>query len=424
LVRGVNWLGDAVMTTPALLRLREKFPEARISLLTPEKLVDLWNNHPAIDDVISFTRDEGLLHIATRLRAESLKRSLALLRARREAGRAAYKETAAMGGTFAQAIANVAKEVSIETIDSAKEARKQAIDLALVLPNSPRSALEVFFARIPQRIGYARPWRNIFLTQTIAPRAEAVKMRKRSVAEIKRLVAADVSRRQTSVSRVLTHTATGAHQIHEYLHLAAALGANPEPLPPQLFVTLQEIGAAKEKFKLEEISTPVLGLNPGAEYGPAKRWPVERFIAAAREIHTRTNCVWLLFGGKSDVNLTSQIAAAFHAFGIRHHNLAGQTTLRELMVLLKLCRVLLTNDTGPMHVAAALGTPVVVPFGSTSPELTGPGLPGDPRQQLLKSDAPCSPCFLRQCPIDFRCLQGIGVDQVVDAVGEALQDEA
>ena len=86
------------------------------------------------------------------------------------------------------------------------------------------------------------------------------------------------------------------------------------------------------------------------------------------------------------------------------------------MALLKLCRVLLTNDSGPMHVAAALGTPVVVPFGSTSPELTGPGLPGDPRHRLLKSDAPCSPCFRRECPIDFRCMNGISVERVVEAV--------
>jgi heptosyltransferase-2 len=101
-------------------------------------------------------------------------------------------------------------------------------------------------------------------------------------------------------------------------------------------------------------------------------------------------------------------------------NLAGKTSLRELMALLKICRVLLTNDTGPMHVAAALGTPVVVPFGSTSPELTGPGLPGDSRHRLLKSDAPCSPCFLRECPIDFRCLNGISVERVVEAVLSAI----
>jgi heptosyltransferase-2 len=101
-------------------------------------------------------------------------------------------------------------------------------------------------------------------------------------------------------------------------------------------------------------------------------------------------------------------------------NLAGKTSLRQLMALLKLCRVLLTNDSGPMHVAAALGTPVVVPFGSTSPVLTGPGLPGDPRHQLLQCAAPCSPCFRRVCPIDFRCMTGIRPDRVVEAVWQAL----
>jgi len=86
------------------------------------------------------------------------------------------------------------------------------------------------------------------------------------------------------------------------------------------------------------------------------------------------------------------------------------------MALLKLCRVVLTNDTGPMHLAAALGTPVVVPFGSTSPTLTGPGWPGDPRHQLLLTDAPCAPCFRRECPVDFRCLNGLAVERVVTAV--------
>ena len=96
--------------------------------------------------------------------------------------------------------------------------------------------------------------------------------------------------------------------------------------------------------------------------------------------------------------------------------LAGQTGLGELMAALQACRVLITNDTGPMHVAAALGVPVVVPFGSTAPDLTGPGLPGDPRHQLLRSDAPCAPCFRRECPIDFRCLRDISVERVVAAV--------
>ena len=90
------------------------------------------------------------------------------------------------------------------------------------------------------------------------------------------------------------------------------------------------------------------------------------------------------------------------------------------MSLLKLCRVLLTNDSGPMHVAAALGTPVVVPFGSTSFELTGPGLPGDSLHHLLRAQAACAPCFRRTCPIDFRCMTGISVERVVAAVLEAL----
>jgi heptosyltransferase II len=171
---------------------------------------------------------------------------------------------------------------------------------------------------------------------------------------------------------------------------------------------------------LEKITQPVFGLNPGAEYGPAKRWPVERFIAAAQEIQRRTNCVWILFGGRGDVEIVNQIASQLLSANSHLLTLAGKTSLRELMALLKLCRVLLTNDTGPMHVAAALGTPVVVPFGSTSPELTGPGLPGDPRHRLLKSNVPCSPCFLRECPIDFRCMNGITVERVVETVIQTL----
>ena len=359
LVRGVNWLGDAVMTTPALLRLREKFPGAHIALLTPAKLRELWLNQPTVDEVIPFAPGEGIWSIGGKLRA----------------------------GKY---------------------------DLALVLPNSPRSALEVFLAGIPQRIGYQRPWRNLLLTQAIAPRIGVVKMQKRSPAAIHDLI--------RKPKPQITPPAS-SHQIHEYLHLAARVGASPEPLEPQISVAPGEVEAAKRKFGLENITQPVFGLNPGAEYGPAKRWPIENFIAAARGIQQRTNCIWLLFGGSGDVELAERIAAEIHPPSSLPHpqNLAGRTSLRELMSLLKVCRVLLTNDTGPMHVAAALGTPVVVPFGSTSPELTGPGLQGDSRHRLLKSDAPCSPCFLRECPIDFRCMNSISVARVVEAVSQTAQ---
>jgi heptosyltransferase-2 len=345
LIRGVNWLGDAVMATPALIRLREKFPDAHIAILTPEKLAELWKNHPAVNELISFSTRENVFAIAKKLRAKKF-------------------------------------------------------DLALVLPNSPRSAIEVFLAGIPKRIGYARPWRNFFLTEKVAPRVEAVKMQKRSVAEIKKLIA------ENPESRIRNpEIPKSAHQIFEYLHLVAALGANPEPLPPKLFVAPEEIEAAKKKFGLEKISNPIFGLNPGAEYGPAKRWPVERFIAAAKEIQQQTNCVWILFGVKNDLETTNQIESAVQNPQSRVFNLAKKTSLRELMALLKLCRVLLTNDTGPMHVAI---------FGSTSPELTGPIFSS--ASKILKADAPCSPCFLRECPIDFRCMNGIGVERVVEAV--------
>ena len=365
LVRGVNWLGDAVMTTPALLRLRERLPAAHITLLGPAKLNDVWRHHPSVDETISFQSGEGVFSIAKKLRA----------------------------GRF---------------------------DIALIFPNSPRSAMEVFFAGIPQRIGYARPWRNIFLTQTVPSRTGAVKMQKRSEAEIHSLIAGQciaTSHQPPATSNFL------AHQTHEYLQLAAALGANSDPLPPQLVVTSDELQATKEKYGLADTTRPIFALNPGAEYGPAKRWPIEKFITVAQAIQKQTNCTWLIFGGKGDMELAGRITQEIQrpATSNQSLNLAGQTSLRELMALLKLCRVLLSNDTGPTHVAAALGTPVVVPFGSTSPELTAPGLPGDPGHQFLRADVPCAPCFLRDCPIDFRCMNGIRSERVVEAVLKAYR---
>ena len=244
------------MTTPALLRLRETFPDAHIALLTPDKLTDLWQNHPAVNEVISFAAGENIFSVAKKLRA----------------------------GKF---------------------------DLALALPNSPRSAMETWLAGIPQRIGYARPFRNFFLTQAVPPRTDAMTMRKRSVGEIKELAAATNQSRTGRTPVPLS----SAHQIHEYLHLVATLGANPEPLAPQLTVTPDEIEAAKKKFGLSETTQPIFGLNPGAEYGPAKRWPIERFIAAAKQIQQRTNCVWVLTGGKNDAVLAAQIQSAI---GNRH----------------------------------------------------------------------------------------------------------
>ena len=332
LVRGVNWLGDAVMTTPALQRLREAAPEARITLLTHEKLADLWSGYPHVDQVLTFRAGESAFSVARRLNA----------------------------------------------------------DLALILPNSPRSALECFLARVPRRVGFARGGRSILLTDPVPMRQETVHLRKRSAAEIRRL--ADSGKPRTQFA------ATG-HQIHDYLHLLRAMGFSAEPTPPKLYTDDAELRRKHLDDKLW------FGLNPGAEYGPAKRWPAELYVQAAREIQRLTGCAWVVFGGVRDKPLTQPIASALGAL-----DLTGRTTLRELAACFRGCKVLLTNDTGPMHLAAAVGTPVVVPFGSTSPELTGPQT-----GMVLTGNAGCAPCFRRECPIDFRCMRSITVEQVIQA---------
>jgi heptosyltransferase-2 len=363
LVRGVNWLGDAVMTTPALQRLRERFPDAKITLLTEGKLAELWKHHPAVDETISFSREEGVLPLLRRL-------------------------------------------------------REQRFDLALIFPNSFRSAFECWRAGVPVRVGYGGNARSLLLTQNVAHPAKEFKMRKRSVAEVRNLIASNSERSRTAVPAT-------AHHIHHYLLLVKAVGARDEPMRPQIHVRPEETSAFAAKFGLSG-QVKLFGLNAGAEYGPAKRWPAENFIAAAIEISRAVKSSWLVFGGAGDVELNSRIASEINSTfrkgisnGLLAINTAGRTTLRELCAGLALCSTVLTNDSGPMHVAAAVGARVVVPFGSTSPELTGPGLPGDERHTILRSPPPCAPCFLRSCPIDLRCLTQIKVDDAVAAVLKA-----
>lgn len=352
LVRGVNWLGDAVMTTPALQRLRAAKPAARITLLTPEKLAGLWPGHPSVDATLTFNDHESVFSVAKRLRAERF-------------------------------------------------------DSAIVFPNSPRSALEVFLARIPRRVGYARGGRSFLLTDALPLRAGAVKMHKRSGAEIQQRIAANIPRETFPAE---------AHHVHDYLQLVAALGANPAPLPPLLHVSAEEVSAARSKFQLDGPG-PLFALNPGAEYGAAKRWPAERFVEAAVQLHQRVTCRWVVLGGRADVELSEGITRQINAATgtVTATSVAGKTSLRELCAVLKACALVITNDTGPMHVAAALGVPVVAPFGSTSPELTGPQSAPGLSHALLRGEAACAPCFLRECPVDFRCLKSIAAPPVVEA---------
>ncbi len=357
LVRGVNWLGDAVMTTPALTRLRQAYPEARIGLLSPEKLAGLWEGQSIVDEVMTFSASESVWQVGRRL-------------------------------------------------------RERQFTAAVAFPNSVRSALELWLAGIPKRIGAARFGRSLFFTQTIPAPSSAFEMRKRSANEIRQRVQSDGG---------MTYYPAEAHHVHHYLRLTAVLGASQEPMAPRLEVSNEELGIVRGKFGLTNVDgRPWFGLNPGAEYGPTKRWPREGFVEAAKALQDKTGCRWVVFGGEGDVPLAEWIAKEVAERSNQSPlNLAGKTTLRELTAALKLCDFVLTNDTGPMHLAAAVGTRLVAIFGSTSPELTGPVF--SPRARVVRNNAPCSPCFRRECPIDLRCMRDIKTDQVVAAALECLK---
>jgi heptosyltransferase II len=344
-IRGVNWLGDAVMALPALERLRELKPKARIGLVTPAKLAELFAGHPAVDETIPFEKAEGTFKLARRLR-----------------------------GRF---------------------------DTALILPNSFRTAAEMWLARIPERVGYRGNGRSWLLTGTVARLPSERRMHKRTEAEVRERIAANLPRE--------TYPAT-AHHIHQYLGLVRALGANADPIAPRIYLTQAERDAFRTRFSIGQ--KRVVGINPGAEYGPAKRWPAEYFIETARLVSRDGDCTWLVFGGPADARTAEAIANAIPGA----INVAGRTSLRELCAGLSLCETVITNDTGPMHLAAAAGARVIVLFGSTSPELTGPGLPGEGRHRLIVGQAACAPCFRRECPIDFRCMHSIEPKRVADAV--------
>ena len=351
----MNWLGDAVMSTPALMRLREAKPAAHIGIATPAKLAELWHAHPAVNEIIPFTKAEGTGNLSKRLRA---------------------------GG----------------------------YQTAIIFPNSFRSAFECWLAGVPQRIGFGGGGRTVLLTRVVPRRREEIPMHKRSAVEIRKLIS-------ETPGKARDRFPMSGHHLYSYLHLVNAVGASASPAPPRVAVTPGETDEFRRKHGIAD-DLPLIGLNPGAEYGPAKRWPAEYFIQAAARVEATQPCGWIITGTSADGALTNEIATGIRRQHptARIYNLAGRTTLRELCVALELGTVVLTNDTGPMHLAAAVGTSVVVPFGSTSPELTGPGIPGDERHRPILGQAPCAPCFRRECPIDLRCLRSISPEIIAAEV--------
>lgn len=306
-VRSPNWLGDAVMSVPTVRSFKLGRPDAHVAVLCPKKLAGFWQRVPDIDEVVAIETGESVFSVAAKIR-----------------------------GRF---------------------------EVAVVLPNSLRTALEVWLAGIRRRVGFEGHSRKWLLNQIIPKPKE---------------------NRQVPL-----------HDTDVYWAIARRCGAEEMPVTPPAW-----------KRKRGEC---VIGVCPGAEYGPAKRWPTYKFQMMMKEVNKRLDCQWVVLGTAADTPIAREIIA-----GVPNAtDLTGKTTLAELMDLLAVLTGLVTNDTGTMHLADFLGTPLVAVFGSTEPQLTGPR---GPRSVVIRQKVECSPCFLRECPIDFRCMEDIPMEDVVRAV--------
>ena len=317
LIRSSNWLGDAVMSAPAVRAIKRGRPDAHVTILVPEKIAPMWKLISEVDEVLALPNKS-------------------LLSARRLI------------------------------------ARQKPFDVAILFPNSLRVALETW--RVPRKVGYRGHNRSWLLNQIVR------EPRKPGPPE---------------------------HHAIRFLRIADDCGADVDLTKKIDNFSFPQTSNIKRQTSL--------GLCPGAEYGPAKRWLPERFAETAAPISEKTKAKWILLGTKNDQAIGETIAATL---GENCVNRIGQTTLDELIDQLRECRALLTNDTGTMHLAALLGVPVVAVFGSTEPALTGP-LGNE--HVIVRHHVECSPCFLRECPIDFRCMKEVTTQQVIDAMMSILR---
>jgi lipopolysaccharide heptosyltransferase II len=260
--------------------------------------------------------------------------------------------------------------------------RGPSFDVAILFPNSVRAALESWLTRIPRRVGYRGHWRRWLLNQIVpVPRKPG----------------------------------PPEHHSLRFLRIARECGAETFDSDRSRAGIQYSTSNVQMAINRQPIK---IGLCPGAEYGPAKRWLPKRFADAAEKISAQSSVQWILFGTPRDATAGDQIAAAL---GDHCVNRIGETTLDQLIDELRECHLLLTNDTGTMHLAALLGVPVVAIFGSTEPRLTGPL--GDDHM-ILRHHVECSPCFLRECPIDFRCMKAVSVQEVANAVLSILRKQS
>jgi heptosyltransferase-2 len=335
-VRGANWVGDAVMTVPALRELRRVLPGARITLATRAWAEGIFEGADFVDDLMP-VEDGG-------------------------------------GGAFFRQV---------------REWRARRFDLAVLLPNAFAPALVAFAARVPFRLGHATDGRGLLLTHPLAVpewrgRRHEVFYYLNLVAELERAL-----KGSTGV-RLDDATATAA------------------PSRPEVSVSAERLEAAREFLRARGVrfERPVVALCPGSTNSRAKRWPAERFAALADLLIEEAGAEVLLVGSGEELEVSRAVES--HAREPLRV-MTGETDLAQTVALLGVCDLLVTNDTGPAHIAAALARPVVVIFGPTDPATTRPFATVS---EVVRVPPECAPCMLRDCPIDHRCMTAVTPEMV------------
>ena len=333
-VRGLNWIGDAVLSLGALQGLKTTRPDLSISVGAPESTADVYRLSPAVDQVLA---------LKPQARSTSpLRRGV-----------------------------------------------RERFDLAIVLPRSFSSALESFVLA-PRRIGFASEGRSLFLTES--PSYKSWKEKK-------------------------------LHQSSYYETLVQRDDPAARFFSPRLvFSPEQEEKARTRLAAIAPEGGPVLAVNPGAFYGRAKTWPSAHFARLLEELlETRPDLTVVLFSGKADRPMAQVLEEAISS--PRLVSMAGTLSLSESGALLSLCTLLLTNDSGMMHLGVAAGRPGIALFGPTDPVATGPVTgPSGHHFSLLIHKVPCAPCLLRECPIDHRCMEGLSPSLVRNEILRLLPD--
>lgn len=271
----------------------------------------------------------------------------------------------------------------LHRMDIVESLQEGKYDLGILLTNSFSSAWWFVRGKVQNRVGFSAGMRSLLLNKAVAyPKNKETQ-----------------------------------HQVITYKMLLEPLGIPISNTTPKIYVSPEEMTEALQFLKLLGIDPArniLIGINPGAAYGSAKCWPPERYEKVAKKLLENPDLYILFFGDATGAPLINDICKELPE---RVINLAGRTTIRELIALLKCCSIVLTNDSGPMHIAAALGVPLLALFGSTNEVKTGPY----PQGRVIHKHVECSPCYKRVCPIDFRCMKRISVDEVYEELKEMIE---